>query len=122
MALCKDCIHNEVCDRLYELNGIPKIGGTDCGCFKDKSDVAPKSEVVELEKTLAKCLPSYCQVMTEKKVMEIGRSQGAKTALLELKKQVHDHAVYPHNAGIDAYITLKAFDLVLNNFMKNYGR
>lgn len=42
-------------------------------------------------------------------------------ALLELKKQVHDHAVYPHNAGIDAYITLKAFDLVLNNFMKNYG-
>jgi hypothetical protein len=45
MALCKDCIHNEVCDRLYELNGIPKIGGTDCGCFKDKSDVAPKSEV-----------------------------------------------------------------------------
>ena len=85
------------------------------------ADVVPKSEVVELEKTLAKCLPSYCQVMTEKKVMEIGRSQGAKTALLELKKQVHDHAVYPHNAGIDAYITLKAFDLVLNNFMKNYG-
>jgi hypothetical protein len=42
-------------------------------------------------------------------------------ALLELKKQIHDHAVYPHNAGIDAYITLKAFDSVLNNFMKNYG-
>ena len=48
MALCKDCIHNEVCDRLYELNGIPKIGGTDCGCFKDKSDVAPQNEVDKL--------------------------------------------------------------------------
>lgn len=89
MALCKDCIHNEVCDRLYELNGIPKIGGTDCGCFKDKSDVAPKSEV-------------------------------ARDILSDLKKAVHNKAVYSNYRDVESYVNLKVFDAVLNDFIRRY--
>jgi len=38
MPLCKDCTHNEVCTALYELNGIPKVGGSShCGYFRNKA-------------------------------------------------------------------------------------
>ena len=33
---CKKCYHNEVCEALYELNGIPRIGATECAYFRDK--------------------------------------------------------------------------------------
>lgn len=37
MSLCKERIHDEVCSTLYELNGIPKVGGsTHCGYFRNK--------------------------------------------------------------------------------------
>lgn len=39
MSLCKDCTHNEVCTALYELNGVPKVGGsTHCGYFSKMDD------------------------------------------------------------------------------------
>lgn len=42
--------------------------------------------------------------------------ENTKNILHHLKRQIHDKAVYPHNAGIDAYITLKAFDAILQNY------
>lgn len=33
---CEKCYHNEVCKALYELNGIPRIGTTECAYFRDK--------------------------------------------------------------------------------------
>ena len=39
-------------------------------------------------------------------------------ALLELKKQVHDHAVYPNSQDIPSYISIKVFDAVFNNYIK----
>ena len=33
---CEKCYHNEVCKALYELNGIPRIGATECAYFRDK--------------------------------------------------------------------------------------
>lgn len=33
---CEKCYHNEVCQALYELNGIPRIGATECAYFRDK--------------------------------------------------------------------------------------
>ena len=33
---CEKCYHNDVCKALYELNGIPRIGATDCAYFRDK--------------------------------------------------------------------------------------
>jgi hypothetical protein len=42
-------------------------------------------------------------------------------ALLELKKQVHDHAVYTNSQDIPNYINLKVFDAILNNQIKRYA-
>lgn len=33
---CERCYHNEVCKALYELNGIPRIGASQCAYFRDK--------------------------------------------------------------------------------------
>lgn len=38
--------------------------------------------------------------------------------LSDLKHKIHDKAVRPNNAGIDAYISLKVFDAILQNFLK----
>lgn len=38
--------------------------------------------------------------------------------LSNLKHKIHDKAVRPNNAGIDAYISLKVFDAILQNFLK----
>ena len=35
--------------------------------------------------------------------------------LSDLKKEIHDAAVYPHNSGIDPYISLKVVDAIINN-------
>ena len=40
--------------------------------------------------------------------------------LFDLKRQIHDKAVRPHSAGIDAYISLKVFDAVLQNIINKY--
>lgn len=40
-------------------------------------------------------------------------------ALLELKKQVHDHAVYTNSQDIPNYVNLKVFDAILQNYLNN---
>ncbi len=42
-------------------------------------------------------------------------------ALLDLKRQVHDKAVYPYGHGIRSYITLREFDAILNNVLMKYS-
>ena len=37
--------------------------------------------------------------------------------LSDLKKEIHDKAVYPNNSGIDPYISLKVFDAVINKLI-----
>lgn len=37
--------------------------------------------------------------------------------LYDLKHKIHDKAVRPNNAGIDAYISLKVFDAVLQGYL-----
>lgn len=34
---CDKCLHNEVCTALYELNGIPRIGSSQCAFFRDEA-------------------------------------------------------------------------------------
>ena len=41
-----------------------------------------------------------------------------RDALLDLKRQIHDKAVYPSkSAGISPYISLKVFDAILQNYL-----
>lgn len=41
-------------------------------------------------------------------------------ALLELKKQIHDRAVYPNTQEVSPYITIKVFDAILQDYIKKY--
>ena len=40
--------------------------------------------------------------------------------LYDLKNKIHDKAVRPNNAGIDAYVSLKTFDAVVQDFINKY--
>ena len=41
--------------------------------------------------------------------------------LLALKREIHDKANYPHGRGVYAFVNLKVFDAVLNNYIKKYS-
>ena len=47
------------------------------------------------------------------------RAEVAINALLELKRQIHDHAIYPHGAGINPYISLKLVDAIIQDALKH---
>lgn len=47
------------------------------------------------------------------------RSDVAKV-LLEVKNRVHENAVYPNLKTIPSYISLKAFDMILQKILKEY--
>jgi hypothetical protein len=38
-------------------------------------------------------------------------------ALLEFKKRVHDKAVYPNSQDVPAYISIKVFDAILQDYV-----
>ena len=71
-----------------------RFGFENCGNFIP-ADVAPKSEV-------------------ERPMFE-----NTKQILHHLKRQIHEKAVRPHNAGIDAYISLKVFDAILQTYLNH---
>jgi hypothetical protein len=43
----------------------------------------------------------------------VPKSEVAREILSDLKKKIHDRAVYPHNSHIDPYISLKAVDAII---------
>lgn len=43
--------------------------------------------------------------------------------LFVIKRQIHDKAIYPHNSGIDPYVSLKIVDAVIDaEIKKNYKK
>ena len=47
------------------------------------------------------------------------KSEVAKNALFELKKLIHNKAVYTNSQDIPNYIQLKVFDAILQNYINN---
>lgn len=45
-------------------------------------------------------------------------SKETRDALLALKRDIHDHAVYSNSQYIPPYISLKVFDVILQNHIK----
>lgn len=48
------------------------------------------------------------------------QSEVAKEVLLELKRQIHDKAIYPGAKDAYSFVNVKVFDAVLNNVLKKY--
>ena len=89
--------------------------------YAPKADVVPESEVERLQNILDSYALQYGTVMDKHVIIERARAEEAKQVLSDLKKQVHDKATYPHNSGIDPYMSLKVFDAILNNIIKKYS-
>ena len=47
------------------------------------------------------------------------KTEAAKNALFELKKLIHNKAVYTNSQDIPNYIQLKVFDAILQNYINN---
>lgn len=63
----------------------------------------------DCEKIAAIIYDMGCRIQTEV----------VKNALLELKKQVHDRAVYTNSQDIPNYVNLKVFDAILQNYLNS---
>ena len=81
-----------------------------------------REEIKKLEIALSRSLPSYCQVFSEEQAMKIGYGKGksevARDILSDLKKEIHDKAVYPEARSVKPYISLKVVDAIINNKME----
>ena len=47
------------------------------------------------------------------------RNEIMRDIISDLKRLIHENAVYPHNSGVSAYISIKAFDAILNNYLNS---
>ena len=50
----------------------------------------------------------------------VPKSDAVKGALIDLKRKIHDKAVYPHGSETYSYVNLKVFDAVLQNILNKY--
>lgn len=51
--------------------------------------------------------------MTEENIRDI---------LLDLKREIHEKAIYPLGRDINSFVNLKVFDAVLNNIINKYTK
>lgn len=49
--------------------------------------------------------------------MKMMDNDKVKDALLDLKREIHDKAVYPNCYGVEPYISLKVFDALINKLI-----
>ena len=85
-------------DVLKAIEALPNV----CGCSAiDRTD----AEVVIMDCPTADVAP--------KSEGERPMFENTKNILHHLKRQVHDRAVRPHNAGIEPYISLKVVDAII---------
>ena len=45
-----------------------------------------------------------------------------KDILLDLKREIHEKAIYPLGRDINSFVNLKVFDAVLNNIISKYTK
>ena len=46
------------------------------------------------------------------------KKNAIQEALINLRRQIHDHAIYPHGAGINPYISLRVVDAIIQDALK----
>lgn len=96
-------------------------------CLKDqrgrnaefqKANEALAKRCEEYEAELLQMPNSHAEVAPKSEV-ERPMFENTKQILHHLKRQIHEKAVRPHNAGIDAYISLKVFDAILQTYLNH---
>ena len=75
------------------------------------ADVAPKSEVERLYYNLQAVLEERAET----------KQEVAREILSDLKKAVHDKAVYSYTKEMFPYINLKVFDAIIQNYLMKYA-
>jgi hypothetical protein len=106
--------------KTYMLKGKDKLR---LATVINELELAPTADVVPTQQLNDAYL--VCG-LTRKRVDELEaelakvKSEIAKEVLLELKKQIHEKAVYTHTQEVLPYISIKAFDAILQNHIKKY--
>ena len=52
--------------------------------------------------------------------MDKSNNDIVREALFALKHEIHDKAAYPQNVSVSPYISLKAFDAILQGYLNKY--
>ena len=82
-----------------------------------------KDMVADIEQTGMLDTTSRCEIVA-KELYNAGYRKDTVPVgdiLSDLKKEIHNRAVFANIKGVDPYVTLKMIDAVINGFIKKYG-
>lgn len=101
--------YNELCEKCGDYDHYTTGYGDAIDAIESAptADVVPKSEVHDDHHKQVTCYTLGCREGDKIK------REVAREILSDLRKKIHDRAVYPHNAGIDPYISLKVVDAII---------
>lgn len=106
---------NEIIKGLEHCNNVDVEGCRDCP-YRDENCINRiMADALDLIKR------QRAELESAKREKEKPMFENTKHILHHLKQQIHDKAVRPHNAGIDAYIGLKVFDAILQGYLNKLG-
>jgi hypothetical protein len=100
--------YNELCEKHGDYDHYTTGYGDAIDAIENAStaDVVPRAELA---------VRSFQDAATiydlQKKL--VAATETLRYILSDLKKKIHDRAVYPHNSHIDPYISLKAVDAII---------
>ena len=75
-----------------------------------------------ISKELDVSLSDVVDVLVNVPVGDVIPRSEVNKLLLDLKKEIHDHAIYPHGAGINPYISLRVIDAIIQDALKKGGK
>ena len=84
-----------------------------CTYFKALAEQAEMEGLYNIAHIYKRCL----QLVNDAPTADVVPKGELEHTLSDLKKEIHDKAVYPNCHGVEPYISLKVFDAVINKLI-----
>ena len=103
-------------DAVCEGDYFSKRGAIKCVKTINTADVVPKSEVERLQAEFERLtINMNAYGLAAKRLAE--EKTDVEHILSDLKKEIHDKAVFPNNGCVSPYINLKVLDAVIQKYI-----
>ena len=87
-----------------------------CTYFKALAEQAEMEGLYNIAHIYKRCL----QLVNDAPTADVVPRAELEHILSDLKKQIHDKAVYPETRSVKPYISLKVVDAIINNKMEEF--
>lgn len=106
--------YNELCEKCGDYDHYT----TGYGDAIDAIENAPTADVVPRAELAVRSFQDAATIYDLQKKLVVA-TETLRYILSDLKKKIHDRAVYTNSQDIPNYINLKVFDAILQNYLNN---